>query len=198
MLYTANAGDARIVLARNGRALRLSYDHKGTDPAEARRIHNSGGVVLNGRVNGILAVTRSLGDIYIKNLVTSHPYTTETYLTAEDEFMILACDGLWDVCSDQTAVDVVRHIVDPQEASKALVDYALEHFSMDNITVMVVRFNERMSDIIRANHTHASGSSNSSTGANGTGSQQQQQTIVEEDDAETTEATEKVEALTVS
>ncbi|KAK9358975.1 phosphatase 2C-like domain-containing protein [Lipomyces starkeyi] len=153
MLYTANAGDARIVLCRKGKALRLSYDHKGTDQMEAQRIKNSGGVVLNGRVNGILAVTRALGDSYIKKLVISHPYTTETYLTPEDEFVILACDGLWDVCSDQDAVDIIRDVKDPQAASRILIDYALSHFSMDNLTCMVVRFDDKMAELIRKNHS---------------------------------------------
>ncbi|KAK9481040.1 phosphatase 2C-like domain-containing protein [Lipomyces japonicus] len=160
MLYTANAGDARIVLCRSGRALRLSYDHKGTDPVEAQRVRNSGGVILNGRVNGILAVTRALGDVYIKKLVTSHPYTTETYITSDDEFLILACDGLWDVCSDQQAVDLIRDIEDPQAASHTLVDYALKHFSMDNLTCMVVRFDDRMKQEIRQNHGVSSAEAN--------------------------------------
>ncbi|KAK9234820.1 phosphatase 2C-like domain-containing protein [Lipomyces kononenkoae] len=153
MLYTANAGDARIVLCRKGKALRLSYDHKGTDQMEAQRIKNSGGVVLNGRVNGILAVTRALGDSYIKKLVISHPYTTETYLTPDDEFAILACDGLWDVCSDQEAVDIIRDVKDSQQASRILIDYALAHFSMDNLTCMVVRFEDKMAELIRKNHS---------------------------------------------
>lgn len=49
---------------------------------------------MHGRVNGVLAVTRALGDFYIKQLVISNPYTTETELTIDDEFLILACDGV--------------------------------------------------------------------------------------------------------
>jgi protein phosphatase PTC1 len=95
VLYTANVGDARIVLCRNGRALRLSYDHKGSDEQEGRRVANAGGLILNNRVNGVLAVTRALGDAYMKDLVTGHPYTTETVIQPEqDEFLILACDGV--------------------------------------------------------------------------------------------------------
>lgn len=95
VLYTANVGDARIVLCRNGRALRLSYDHKGSDENEGRRVANAGGLILNNRVNGVLAVTRALGDAYMKDLVTGHPYTTETVIQPEqDEFLILACDGV--------------------------------------------------------------------------------------------------------
>lgn len=95
VLYTANVGDARIILCRSGKALRLSYDHKGSDENEGRRIANAGGLILNNRVNGVLAVTRALGDAYIKGLVTGHPYTTETVIHPEtDEFIIIACDGV--------------------------------------------------------------------------------------------------------
>ncbi|KAI9721176.1 MAG: Protein phosphatase 2C 1 [Chrysothrix sp. TS-e1954] len=144
VLYTANVGDARIVLCRNGKALRLSYDHKGSDDNEGKRIANAGGLILNNRVNGVLAVTRALGDAYMKDLVTGHPYTTETVIQPEiDEFMILACDGLWDVCSDQEAVDLIRSNPDPQSASKTLVDHALGRFSTDNLSCMIVRFNSQ-------------------------------------------------------
>lgn len=141
VLYTANVGDARIVLCRNGKALRLSYDHKGSDENEGKRIAGAGGLILNNRVNGVLAVTRALGDAYMKDLVTGHPYTTETVIQPDiDEFLILACDGLWDVCSDQEAVDLVRSVHDPQQASKMLVDHALSRFSTDNLSCMLVRF----------------------------------------------------------
>ncbi|CAG9942085.1 unnamed protein product [Clonostachys rosea f. rosea IK726] len=143
VLYTANVGDARIILCRAGRALRLSYDHKGSDENEGRRIANAGGLILNNRVNGVLAVTRALGDTYMKDLVTGHPYTTETVIQPDsDEFIIIACDGLWDVCSDQEAVDLVRNIDDPVTASQLLVDHALSRFSTDNLSCMIVRLNK--------------------------------------------------------
>ncbi|KAG6874463.1 hypothetical protein C0995_010371 [Termitomyces sp. Mi166 len=140
VLYTANAGDARAVLCRAGRAVRLSYDHKGSDKQEAKRITDAGGFVLSGRVNGVLAVTRSLGDSSMKEFVVGSPYTTETELCDEDEFLVLACDGLWDVTNDQSAIDLVREIPDPQAASAKLLKYALSHHTSDNVTVLVVRF----------------------------------------------------------
>ncbi|KAL4074070.1 phosphatase 2C-like domain-containing protein [Scleroderma citrinum] len=94
VLYTANAGDARGVLCRAGKAVRLTYDHKGSDKQEAKRITDAGGFVMSGRVNGVLAVTRSLGDSSMKEFVVGSPYTTETQLCEEDEFLILACDGV--------------------------------------------------------------------------------------------------------
>ncbi|AEO68769.1 uncharacterized protein THITE_2118386 [Thermothielavioides terrestris NRRL 8126] len=144
VLYTANVGDARIILCRQGKALRLSYDHKGSDENEAKRIANAGGLMLRDRVNGVLAVTRALGDSYMKDLITGHPYTTETVIQPDlDEFIIIACDGLWDVCSDQDAVDLVRNIQDPVAAAKLLVDHALSRFSTDNLSCMIVRFDQQ-------------------------------------------------------
>ncbi|KAI2785251.1 PP2C-domain-containing protein [Daldinia loculata] len=143
VLYTANVGDARIILCRAGKALRLSYDHKGSDENEGKRISNAGGLILNNRVNGVLAVTRALGDTYMKDLVTGHPYTTETVIQPEiDEFIIIACDGLWDVCEDQDAVNLVRDERDPAAAAKKLVDHALARFSTDNLSCMIVRFDK--------------------------------------------------------
>jgi protein phosphatase PTC1 len=94
VLYCANAGDARAVLCRSGKAIRLTYDHKGSDKQEAKRIMDAGGFVMSGRVNGVLAVTRSLGDSSMKDFVVGSPYTTETQLSDEDEFLVLACDGV--------------------------------------------------------------------------------------------------------
>lgn len=111
VLYTANVGDARIVLCRNGKALRLSYDHKGSDENEGKRISNAGGLILNNRVNGVLAVTRALGDAYMKDLVTGHPYTTETVIQPDiDEFLILACDGVSSVSILTTACILIDGI----------------------------------------------------------------------------------------
>lgn len=99
VLYTANVGDARIVLCRNGKALRLSYDHKGSDENEGKRVANAGGLILNNRVNGVLAVTRALGDAYMKDLVTGHPYTTETVVQCGDKGEV--CLKSHNICSGE-------------------------------------------------------------------------------------------------
>lgn len=141
VLYTANVGDARAVLSRKGQAVRLTYDHKASDAQEAKRITDAGGFVMNNRVNAVLAVTRSLGDSSMKEFVVGAPYTTETRLTEEDTFLIVACDGLWDVVDDQDAVDLIRDIDDAQMAAQKLLAHALSNFSTDNTSVMVVKFN---------------------------------------------------------
>ncbi|KAJ2366276.1 phosphatase 2C, partial [Coemansia sp. RSA 2610] len=75
--------------------------------------------------------------------VIGNPYTTETRLDDNDDVLILACDGLWDVCTDQEAVDLVRDEPDPARASELLLDHALTNDSMDNITTIVFRFPSR-------------------------------------------------------
>ncbi|GAA5942393.1 PP2C family serine/threonine-protein phosphatase [Sporobolomyces koalae] len=137
-LYVGNVGDARAVLSRGGRAVRLSYDHKGTDHSEVKRITDAGGFVLNNRVNGVLAVTRALGDSSMKEFVVGKPYTTETTIGPHDEWLIVACDGLWDVCSDADAIEILKESRDAQDASQRLLDHALANFSTDNLSVLVV------------------------------------------------------------
>ncbi|KAF9038302.1 protein serine/threonine phosphatase 2C [Hymenopellis radicata] len=148
ILYCANAGDARGVLCRNGTATRLTQDHKASDKEEESRIRRAGGIVFRGRVFGTLAISRSLGDhlsyegLHLKELVIGTPYISRTELNGDDELCIIACDGLWDVLSDQEAVDLVRNVDDAQKASELLVKHALEKGSTDNCTVLVVRFKD--------------------------------------------------------
>jgi len=138
MLYVANAGDARAVLCRNGKAERLSYDHKGSDESETKRIIDAGGFVVLNRVNGILAVTRSLGDHAMKDYVIGEPHLVSIELDPTDTHLILACDGLWDVTSDQDAIDLIMPENDTQKMSDKLLLHALKNGSTDNISVMVV------------------------------------------------------------
>jgi protein phosphatase PTC1 len=137
-LFTANAGDARAVLCRNGKAVRLSYDHKGSDEGETKRIVDAGGFVVLNRVNGILAVTRSLGDHAMKDYVIGEPHLNATLLEPTDTHLILACDGLWDVASDQEAIDLILSETDAQKMSDKLLLHALKNGSTDNISVMVI------------------------------------------------------------
>ncbi|SCU90771.1 LADA_0F06348g1_1 [Lachancea dasiensis] len=140
MLYTANVGDTRIVLCRNGHSVRLTYDHKASDTGEMQRVEEAGGLIMRSRVNGMLAVTRSLGDKFFDSLVVGNPFTTSVEITTTDQFLIIACDGLWDVLEDQEACDAIKKSNDASEAAKTLVRMALERGTTDNVTVMVVLF----------------------------------------------------------
>jgi protein phosphatase 1G len=72
MLYVANAGDSRCVLSRNGKAVDMSIDHKPDMPSEKARIENAGAVIIEGRVNGNINLSRSIGDLEYKE-ITSLP-----------------------------------------------------------------------------------------------------------------------------
>lgn len=65
-LYIANSGDSRSVLSRGGKALELSHDHKPDNEEEKKRIYNAGSIITEGRVDGNLNLSRSLGDLRYK------------------------------------------------------------------------------------------------------------------------------------
>ncbi|OEL35915.1 putative protein phosphatase 2C 27 [Dichanthelium oligosanthes] len=149
-LLVANAGDCRAVLGKRGRAVDLSRDHKPSCTVERLRIENLGGTVFDGYLNGQLAVARAIGDWHMKGSkgsvcpLTPEPEFREVGLTEEDEFLIIGCDGLWDVMSSQCAVSMVRKELmahnDPQRCSRELVQEALRRDCCDNLTVVVVCF----------------------------------------------------------
>lgn len=145
-ITVANAGDSRAVLARDGKAFALSDDHKPHRPDEKARIENLGGKVVHygvPRVQGDLAVSRALGDKALNPYVTPEPEIMRTILTTKDEFLILACDGVWDVMNNQQAVDIVKDAFAQKQtatqASAILRNMAFKRGSQDNITAMVVR-----------------------------------------------------------
>ncbi|KAJ1628171.1 phosphatase 2C-like domain-containing protein [Pavlovales sp. CCMP2436] len=119
ILHVANAGDSRGVLCRGGRAVALSDDHKPQNAAEYDRIVKAGGWVSDaGRVNGNLNLSRSIGDLRYKRnpalppdeqVITAAPDVRSIPLSpGEDEFFVLACDGIWDCKSCEQVVAFVR------------------------------------------------------------------------------------------
>lgn len=157
-LYVGNVGDSRAILVTSkspdniaeqtasgyyGR--RLTYDHRAEDEGEQERIKIAGGFVTRGRVLGILAVTRSFGDHGMKDFVSASPYLTETRLNdcGECPVLILACDGVWDVMTDQEAADMLIERFKAkggpdEDAAKFIVKTAIKRGSADNITAIVV------------------------------------------------------------
>ncbi|KAL0213063.1 hypothetical protein RCL1_006689 [Eukaryota sp. TZLM3-RCL] len=136
----ANCGDTRAVLCRQGKAVRLSFDHKPSVPEETERIKSLGGFVDDDRVLGTLGVSRALGDAFLQPYVSSKPYISVTEVTPQDQFLIMACDGLWDVVSDEDSVRLISTEVDVNQAAVRLRDHAFKNGSNDNISVCVVKF----------------------------------------------------------
>ncbi|GAB4837509.1 hypothetical protein Ancab_002369 [Ancistrocladus abbreviatus] len=150
-LVVANAGDCRAVLCRLGKAIEMSMDHKPHCSREKKRIEASGGFVDDGYLNGQLNVARALGDWHMEGMkdreggpLTAEPELMTMELTNEDEFLIIGCDGRWDVFRSQNAVDFARRRLqehnDPAMCSKDLVNEALKRKSGDNLAVVVVCF----------------------------------------------------------
>ncbi|CAG8975426.1 hypothetical protein HYALB_00010373 [Hymenoscyphus albidus] len=156
-IYVGNAGDSRSVLGVKGRAKPLSFDHKPQNEGEKARITAAGGFVDFGRVNGNLALSRAIGDFEFKKspelspeqqIVTAFPDVTVHDITDDDEFLVVACDGIWDCQSSQAVVEFVRRgIAAKQELSKIcenMMDNCLASNSetggvgCDNMTMTII------------------------------------------------------------
>ncbi|OBZ70629.1 Pre-mRNA-splicing factor RSE1 [Grifola frondosa] len=157
-IYAANAGDSRIVLSVAGMAKELSFDHKPGHPREYSRIKAAGHGVTDGRVDGKLAMSRSLGDFVYKDLghdptlhaVTSDPEIKNHRISCEDEFLVLACDGIWDCLSSQDVIDTIRFLLSRQiglqKICEEICDLCLAPDTFDgdagvgtdNMTIMIV------------------------------------------------------------
>ncbi|KAH6821128.1 HYPERSENSITIVE TO ABA1 [Perilla frutescens var. hirtella] len=160
-IIVANCGDSRAVLYRGKEAIPLSVDHKPNREDEYARIEASGGKVIswNGhRVFGVLAMSRSIGDRYLKPWIIPEPEVMFVPRTREDDCLVLASDGLWDVMTNEEACEMARKRiliwhkkngtdpladrgqgVDPaaQSAAEYLCNMALQGGSKDNISVIV-------------------------------------------------------------
>ncbi|KAI0170831.1 protein phosphatase 2C [Pestalotiopsis sp. NC0098] len=158
-IYIANAGDSRSVLGVKGRAKPLSFDHKPQNEGEKSRITAAGGFVDFGRVNGNLALSRAIGDFEFKKsaelapeqqIVTAYPDVVVHDLSDDDEFLVIACDGIWDCQSSQAVVEFVRRgVAAKQELEKIcenMMDNCLASNSetggvgCDNMTMIVIGF----------------------------------------------------------
>jgi len=161
-VYVANAGDSRAVLCVKGTAKPLSFDHKPTQEGELRRITDAGGTVnAQGRVNGNLNLSRCIGDLRYKvdaklppeaQIITAQPDIMHHLLSEDDEFMVLACDGIWDVKTSQEVCDFVRSRLDDfplHKIAEQLMDACIAEdpkltmgIGGDNMTAMIVRWKD--------------------------------------------------------
>lgn len=112
-MISANVGDSRAILSRNGKAMDLTKDHKPTSDSERKRILRAGGRIFldDTGVHRVmnLSLSRAIGDGFSKPIVSPEPDIRRFRVEDDgDEFILLASDGLWDVMSSQDAVDFVK------------------------------------------------------------------------------------------
>lgn len=148
--FIANVGDSRIVVSQSGVAKALSVDQKPGLPSEKRRIIKLGGWVTGGRVQSKLAVARALGDFPLNPYICCEPevfgpwYFSPSCDSTRDsqnfDYMIVGCDGLWDVCDNQTAVNLVAECKTAEEAAVRLRNFANDQRTRDNVSVIVIFF----------------------------------------------------------
>lgn len=140
--FVAHAGDSRAVLVHSeGKVTVLTSDHKPNRPDERKRIRDLGGsVVFWGvwRVEGILAVSRAIGDRMLKPFVVAEPEVKEFKRSSNDHFIVVASDGLWDTITNEDAGQITMRFDDPQAAAMHLMEEAYARGSLDNICVMVI------------------------------------------------------------
>lgn len=158
-IFVANCGDSRAILCRAGCAVELTQDHKPTDATEKARMESAGASVPDGS-NYVefgeqgLAVARAFGNPLFKanaskkadaQIIIPHPHQSRTARElGRDEFLVLATDGLWNVCTHQYVVDFVRkrllQNLDAEDIAHKLTQHALDKKTNDNVTVCIVLF----------------------------------------------------------
>ncbi|GAX76229.1 hypothetical protein CEUSTIGMA_g3673.t1 [Chlamydomonas eustigma] len=152
-IWVANCGDSRAIMCRAGRCLQLTDDHKPEREDEAARVEKAGGQVLywNGhRVMGVLAMSRAIGDHGLRPYVISDPEISVVNRAEDDDFMILASDGLWDVMENKEAINLALRCMTrawekgagrkaaARIAASVLTKAAIDRGSKDNVTVVFV------------------------------------------------------------
>ncbi|KAH3668533.1 hypothetical protein OGAPHI_002287 [Ogataea philodendri] len=181
-VFVANCGDSRCILSQNGSTKLLSFDHKPRNLGELMRIHNGGGYVSANRVNSILALSRALGDFTFKmhsdndfprRLLKSHSNhkvspPEEFQVTAEpdiivhksspmDEFLVVACDGIWDCYKSHELIHLIRHQLSLgkklPEINEIILDNCIKMantitgIGFDNMTLIIIALHQDHNDL---------------------------------------------------
>ena len=167
--YCANAGDSRSVLGRasgSEMCCPLSEDHKPDNPDEKARIEKAGGFVEENRVNGSLNLSRSMGDFEYKSkanlpfdeqMVIVDPEVKKVARTKNDQFLILACDGIWDCKTSEEGVEDIREALQKRKKTEPISKLIEDLFERicatdiissagigtDNMTCIVVEFQKK-------------------------------------------------------
>lgn len=149
-IWVANAGDSRGILSGSRRSIALSVDHKPHREDEHERIRQRGGRVTFHpndvpRVNGNLALSRSIGDKYLSPYVICEPELRQFKIQKENKYLVLATDGLWDVLTNQEVKNIVDEALKNKKNKRAmlhdaiykLLEEARVRHSQDNVTILI-------------------------------------------------------------
>jgi serine/threonine protein phosphatase PrpC len=171
-IVCANVGDSRAILRRASTVIPLSFDHKPSNLPERIRVEQAGGFVKGKRIDGDLAVSRAFGDFVHKDNITLSCAKQKVISVPDisicprdkkhDEFIIIACDGIWDVFSNDEISNFVHNAMATSPSPKDLaticestIDESFhQRRSRDNMTFMIIGFNNAIQSI--ATHSASS------------------------------------------
>lgn len=165
LFYCASIGDSRCVLCRSGQAFPLSVDNKPEEQGEEQRIVNAGGVVVHGRINRQINVSRAFGDHMFKanssmspleQMMTALPeVVVEPFNESTDSFLVLMCDGIWNSMDSSSVVEFVDQRLKMKKQLASITEEMIHHIlpnimptsgvkGKDNMTFIIVRFNSKV------------------------------------------------------
>ena len=148
IIHLANVGDSSCFMVNSDKAYKISFDHKCTEPSELRRIEKEGGKVIEERLNDVIMISRSIGDMDQKDKgLSCIPYYNKININFQDNFCVMGSDGVWD-CIDEESLFILSNqvlenntIQDKADAlCQKLIDTAVSLGSQDNICCLVVCF----------------------------------------------------------
>ena len=156
VVYSANVGDSRACLISPDHIIRLSYDHRTTDEKEKKRILESGLEIIDDRINGTLMLTRIFGNYEYKNYdeneeeentntgnkgLICEPFISKINidLNFENQYLILASDGIWDTISEEDIQRIIQTHTDTQQICSIIIKYCLKNEAWDNMSIFAVK-----------------------------------------------------------
>ncbi len=157
LIYSCNVGDSRFILSYDGKAVPVTEDNKPYNPQEKKRIKDAGGYIYDGRVNGVLAVSRAFGDVVFKELkgfgpheqlVSAVPDVRTVVIEDKIDFLVIATDGVFDIMDNQDLINFIIRRMQKAVPLNAICEQVIAkcHFPVDkesglgpdNMTIMIV------------------------------------------------------------
>ena len=140
-LYCVNVGDSRCIIINKKGIMRLSKDDRVDDPIEKERIIKEGGFIYNGRVGGILMLSRCFGDWGIKKYgVSCEPHISKIEINEDDLSVVIASDGVWDTMKDEDFKVLMDSNLSSLDICKDVIRESLNRGSSDNISCFIINF----------------------------------------------------------
>ena len=144
ILYCANVGDSRGYFIKKNKLIQLTKDHNCFNNEEVKRVEKANGKVFRQRVFGVLQLTRSIGDLDLKDYgVICTPFISKMNIKKDSQFCVIASDGVW----DKMGIDEIEEFIKNNQSinSQILCDYlvntSLEKYTRDNVACVVIQFN---------------------------------------------------------